>query len=307
MDGLKNRFLEMHGMDSYQRVDSEHPVPLFIGLDSTARYSLFCITETLPSKSVISSRIITVFIGCRQDGTYGITFSLADPAFIDHFVCFCSDMIFSSRYLKNPDKTADFLCSRYEQWQKAFSKGNNGLLSFSEIKGILGEMCFLQSVVIPQYGEADALSSWCGPEMSDRDFECHDTWYEVKSTVSGSPTVTISSTEQLDCDRTGHLAVILLDKTSPSDSSALTLNKMYHTLRNSLSSELLAQKLDTVLLRFGYYENEAYENYCFHYSGMSMYLVDSSFPCARKKDLPIAVQNMKYELSLAAVEEFKEM
>ena len=307
MEELRQRFLEMQGLDNYQRVDSEHPVTLFIGLDSTARYSLFCITETLPSRSITSSRIITVFVGQRQDGTYGITFSLTDQAFMDHFICFCSDMIRSSRSIKDQGKTADFLCARYVQWQKAFSKGNNGLLSPSEIKGLIGEMCFLQSRMIPQYGEEKALSSWCGPDMSDRDFACADTWYEVKSTVSGAAVVTISSVEQLDSDRTGHLAVSILDKTSANDSSALTLNKMYHILRNSLSSELLSQKLDTILLTFGYYENKAYDNYCFHYNGTTMYRVDTGFPCARKKDLPIAVQNMKYELSLAAIQEYREV
>lgn len=306
MDNLKQRFLEMHGIDNYQRVDSTHPIPLYIGLDSTAQHSLFCVTQTLPSKAPISSRIISVFVGKRQDGTYGITFSLADQAYLDHFICFCADMIRSSSAIKDLNKAADFLCSRYVQWQKAFAKNNTGLLSPSEIKGLIGEMCFLQSKMIAQYGEAVALDSWCGPEMSDRDFECNNTWYEVKSTVSGSPTVTISSIEQLDTDRVGHLAVIILDKTSPTDTGAITLNKMYHLLRNSLSSEMLRQKLDTILLSFGYFENEAYDNYCFHYNGQSLYTVDSTFPCARKKDLPIAVQNVRYDLSLAAIETFKE-
>lgn len=307
MEKLKQRFLEMHGLDNYQRVDPDHPVPLYLGLDGNARYSLFCITETLPSKGVNSSRIITVFIGKRFDGNYGITFSLADQAFLDHFICFCSDIIRASRSIRDPKKTADFMCSRYVQWQKAFSRNNNGLLSPAEIKGLIGEMCFLQSRMIPQYGEAVALSSWCGPEMSDRDFECGDTWFEVKSTVSGSAAVSISSAEQLDTDRTGHLAVVFLDKTSPADTSALTLNRMYHVLRNSLSSELLAQKLDTILLTFGYYENQVYDSFCFHYSGMSLYRVDPGFPCLRKKDLPIAVQNVKYDLSLAAIQEYKEV
>ena len=78
MDNLKQRFLEMHGIDNYQRVDSTHPIPLYIGLDGTAQYSLFCVTETIPTKAPVSSRIISVFVGKRQDGTYGITFSLAD-------------------------------------------------------------------------------------------------------------------------------------------------------------------------------------------------------------------------------------
>ena len=153
MENLKQRFLEMHGIDNYQRVDSTHPIPLYIGLDSTAQYSLFCVTETLPTKAPVSSRIISVFVGKRQDGTYGITFSLADQTYLDHFICFCVDMIRASRSIKDQHKSADFICSRYVQWQKAFAKNNNGLLSPSEIKGLIGEMSFLQSNMIPKYGE----------------------------------------------------------------------------------------------------------------------------------------------------------
>jgi len=306
METLKQRFLEMHGLESYQRVDPEHPTPLYIGRDGTGRCSLFCIAESMPKHVPVSSNIISVFVGQRKDKSCGITFSLNDPDFMDHFVCFCQDIIRSSLMVKDSAKTSDFICARYIQWQKAFSKNSNGLLSPSEIKGLIGEMYFLQSLLIPKYGEEVALSSWCGPEMSDRDFECPDTWYEVKATVSGSPSVTISSVEQLDNDRNGHLAVVTLDKTSAADSSALTLNKMYHILRRSLSSEILAQKLDTILLSFGYYENTAYDKQCFHYNGTVVYTVDQTFPCARRKDIPIAVQNVRYDLSLAAVKSYKE-
>ena len=306
MDDLKQKFLQMQGLDNYQRVDAAHPVDLFIGVDNTARYSLFCITKTFPEKAPSSSRIIAVFVGKRRDGTFGITFSLTDQAYLDHFVCFCVDMIRSSLNIRDSAKTADFMCSRYIQWQKAFARNNNGLLSPSEIKGLLGEMCFIQKFMIPKVGEEAALSSWCGPEMSDRDFEYENTWYEVKSTVSGSPTVSISSVEQLDTERVGHLAVVILDKTSAADVSALTLNTMYHLLRSNLSSDLLKQKLDTVLLSFGYYENEAYNNYYFHYNGMTMYRVDSEFPCIRKKLLPGAAQSVRYDLSLPAIQTFKE-
>jgi hypothetical protein len=306
MDDLKQKFLQMQGLDNYQRVDASHPVDLFVGLDNTARYSLFCITKTSPEKVLSSSRIIAVFVGKRRDGTFGITFSLTDQMYLDHFVCFCTDMIRSSRDIRESTKTADFICSRYIQWQKAFARNNNGLLSPSEIKGLIGEMCFIQKYMIPKFGESAAISSWCGPEMSDRDFEYGNTWYEVKSTVSGSPTVSISSVEQLDTDRAGHLAVVILDKTSAADDSALTLNKMYYLLRNNLSSDLLKQKLDTVLLSLGYYENEAYNNYYFHYNGITLYRVDAEFPCIRKTSLPSAAQSVRYDLSLSAIQTFKE-
>jgi hypothetical protein len=305
MEDLKTKFLEMQGIDNYQRIGVPHSLPIYIGMDTTARYSLFFVTETAPD-FITSSKIISVFIGQRQDGNFGITFSLSDRNYLDLFVHFCEDLIEASREIRETGKAADFLCSRYAQWQKAFSRNNNGLLSFAEIKGLVGELFFLQMKMIPLYGEEKALDSWIGPDMADQDFVCDDTWFEVKSTVSGSTTIQISSVEQLDINNSGHLAVVRLDKTSESDSARLTLNNVSRSVCSVLSSELLRQKLKNILLRLGYYEDKEYDRYCFHYNGMSLYRVNSFFPCARKKDFPAAVQNVKYELSLPAVDSFKE-
>lgn len=305
MKNLKNLFLNTQGIDSFQRIGTDHPIPIYIGKDNTAQYSLFCVTPTAP-KVIKSSAIISIFIGKRRDGNIGITFSLRDAASLDLFVHFCDDIIESSRSIKDNTKAADFLANRYTQWQKAFAKNPSGLLSYPEIKGLIGELCFLRNYMIPTFGEDKALDSWIGPDMADQDFVCDDTWYEVKSTVSGSPSVRISSIEQLDTEIIGRLVVVRLDKTSPGDSSKITLNNMYELILESLSSDQLKDQLKTILLRLGYYADDYYDTYCFHYNGMEKYKVDSSFPCARKKDFAPAVQNIKYDLSLAAIAQYKE-
>ena len=305
MNNLKEIFLSIQGLDSFQRVGSDHPLPIYIGMDGLARYSLFCVTPTAP-KDINSSKIISIFVGTRKDGNIGITFSLADRASLDLFVHFCDDIIESSRSIKDTEKAADFLASRYIQWQKAFAKNNGGLLSYQEIKGLVGELCFLRNYMIPTYGEDKAIESWIGPDMADQDFVCDDTWYEVKSTVSGSSSVTISSVEQLDVDTTGHLIVVRLDKTSPGDSSKITINNLFKLVLESLSSTQLKDTLKSTLLRLGYYADALYDSYCFHYNGIEKYKVDSSFPCARKENFAPAVQNMKYDLSLAAIAQYKE-
>ncbi len=305
MDSLKELFLNTQGLDSFQRIGPDHPLPIYVGMDNFAQYSLFCVTPTAP-KTIKSSSIISVFVGVRKDGYVGITFSLTDRAFLDPFVHFCDDIIESSRSIKDNTKAADFLANRYAQWQKAFAKSNNGLLSYQEIKGLVGELCFLHNYMIPVFGEEKAINSWIGPDMADQDFVCDDTWYEVKATVSGSSSVRISSVEQLDAENDGYLVVVTLDKTSSSDSSRITINSLFSVVMDSLSSAQQKDKLKTTLLRLGYYSDPLYDTYCFHYNGMDMFRVDASFPCARKKDFNPAVQNVKYELSLAAISKYKE-
>lgn len=306
MDDLRIVFQEIKGIDAYNLVEKGHILPIYVGIDSASRYSMFIITESAPEVKINSSEIISTFVGSRKDGRYGITFSLNDAKLFDQFVCFCEDVVRSSSYLKDSSRGADFVCARYLQWQKLFKKSNDGLLTASEIKGLLGEMCFLVYKMIPKYGTSEAILSWCGPEMSDQDFEVDNTWYEIKSTTSGSPSVRISSVEQLDTPIKGHLVVVYLDKTSQADSNRLTLNNMYYKICGLLESESLRIKLDTVLLSLGFYPNDKYDDYYFKFSGMNIYSVTETFPCIRKSEIPIAASEVKYDLSIAAIGSFKE-
>jgi hypothetical protein len=305
MEDLKSLFENSHGKENFQRVGIPHPLSLYIGIDDENRYALFCITETMP-KQINSTKLIHVYVGKRKDSNFGITFSLLEKKSIDMFAHFCKDIIETSRSVKKSELAADFICGRYIQWQKAFMREGDGKLSFSEVKGLLGELCFLKKKMIPRYGEEKALESWSGIEMTDRDFTCEDTWYEVKSTVSGSSNVRISSVEQLDVNIDGHLAVVTLDKTSNADSIRITLNSMYHIMIETFSSLVLQEEFKSRMLRYGYYEDEKYNQYMFRFNGITEYKVGNTFPCIRQRNIPEAAKNITYDLSLAAIEQFKE-
>lgn len=305
MEDYKKIFMALKDADSYQRVEISYPIAWYIGLDGNNRYSLFAITDTQPP-IVSSTKMINVFIGNRRDGKYGITFSLNEKRHLELFVHFCEDLISYSSNITSPKSAADYICSRYIQWQKAFKKTDGKILSFEQIKGLVGELYFLKMKMMPEYGAEKAIESWSGIDATDQDFVCEDTWYEIKSTVSGSPSVKISSVEQLDADRMGHLVVIRLDKTSEADTSKLTLNNMVELVVESIPVKVLQDRLQSRLLAYGYYYDKAYDRIGFKYNGMTMYRVDKSFPCLRKSQIPVSVQNVKYELSLAAIDTFKE-
>ena len=306
MDDLKTKFLDIKGADNYQRVDTSHLVPWYIGIDGRNRYSLFVVVDTQPD-NISSTKMIGVYIGIRRDRKYGITFSLLDKENLDLFIHFCSDMISSSSIITSLDKAADFICTRYIKWQKAFVKTEGRILSFSQIKGLLGELCFLKMKLIPEYGVEYAVDSWSGMEYTDQDFTCADTWYEVKATVSGSTSVKISSVEQLDVDKDGHLVVVRLDKTSNTDSSKLTLNNMVNMVVENISSPVVKENLLGRLVAYGYYFDKAYDKIGFKYNGMEMYKINHEFPCLRKQHLPTSVQNIKYDLSLSVLKDFREI
>lgn len=301
ISNIKEKFDSIVGVDTFQRVDSEHILDIYVGNDTTARKTMFVITEQEPP-TILSSQIIKVFVGQRQDGSWGISFSLLDNSFEELFYHFCSDIVESSRDVKSRIKGAQYICERYCQWQDMLSKNKSGILSFSVIKGLIGELVFLRDFLIPKYGIEKAIHSWIGPEGADQDFVCDDGWYEVKSLVSGADTVHISSIEQLDSDNNGELALVYLDKTSYSDTDKTTINLIYEEIYTNISDFELKKYFSKRLMSLGYFNRYEYDEYIFHNNGYVRYYVDKEFQCLRRKNVLSSIVNAKYELSIASID-----
>jgi hypothetical protein len=247
-----------------------------------------------------SSQVICVGAGKRKDGQWGVSFALIDSKFEDIFSCFCDDIIESSKDI-NKDNGADFIANRYAKWQDMLTKFKGDLLERSAIKGLVGELIFFKTYLVPLVGEELALDSWIGPAKADQDFVCPEIWYEIKSTVSGSESVKISSIEQLDTQKIGELVVIYLDETSPSDSEGISLNSIFESVHHSLSNEELKRKLKDLVLSLGYYPRSEYDKPVFKFTEMARFLVDNNFPCLRRNNLPDAIINTIYVLSLSSI------
>lgn len=303
LQNMKQRFEEIDHTDSFHRVDETHILDLYIGRDSMGRDTLFLISETAPPR-MFSSQTINVQVGARQDKKWGISFSLVNNKYEDIFCHFCNDIIESSRAIGEKATGAEFICLRYIKWQQMLKKNNSGLLTQAEIKGLIGELYFLNHFLIPWYGEEIAVNSWIGPEKADQDFVCENTWYEIKSTVSGAESICISSVEQLDMPLDGELVIIYLDKTSHANELRVTLNSIYQETIDGLSSELLKQKLSEILLNLGYFKRNEYDEYIYRFSGMGRYHVGVDFPSLRRTAVPAALVNAKYDLSIAFISRF---
>lgn len=64
----------------------------------TEQHSLFAITKTQP-KNISETKLMSVFVGERRDGNYGITFSLLEKRNLDLFAHFCEDMITYTKHI----------------------------------------------------------------------------------------------------------------------------------------------------------------------------------------------------------------
>jgi hypothetical protein len=305
MQNIKNIFSGIEGIESFRKIDENHILNLYLGIDNMSRETILLLSENRP-KNLYSSQLISVQLGERRDGRWAVSFSLLNKKYMDLFCHFCHDIIESSRLLVSRQQDTEFICDRYKKWQEMLAKNKSGILSYPTIKGLIGELLFLKEKLIPMCGQEIAINSWIGPEKADQDFVCENTWYEVKSTVSGAESIRITSIEQLEMPFDGHLVVVYLDKTSYSNENKITLNSIYKDLYESLPSDSLKRRLSEILLKLGYYPRIEYDEYFFSFIKMDSYFVSNSFPCLRRVHMPSTVINAKYELSIASVTNFLE-
>ena len=200
---LKERFDTFTTPDFYSRVDSEHILELYIGLDEKGRRSMELRSAFNPRKVRGTSAIEVNQYENQKYKT--IRFSLTDEEISGLFYTFCEDLIEQTRNL--PDKTGGYnaIVVRFHQWKKMFISSKKDFLNEPQIMGLIGELLFLKDQLSKSIGFSEALKSWSGQELTHKDFSYGDTWTEVKTIRRSSQSVRISSLEQLDSEYDGEL------------------------------------------------------------------------------------------------------
>ena len=307
MEMLISTFEVFSSPETYHRVDGVHPLDLYVGIDDQRRWALLLVCDFEPPK-LDSSRMISAQKRRRSDGRWTLSLALVDDNYKEIFLLFCGDIIDSSRTITDRKKAVRFIGKRYQEWREMLANSRDDLLSASEIKGLLGEMFFLQSYLAPLYGIDKAVLSWTGPRQLPQDFIVDDTWYEVKTVSSSRSEVKISSVEQLDSATVGKLVVVYADKTSPTNDKAITLNKLYLQLMEAITDDSVKSDFSMLLLRFGYFPRPEYEsaNYTFEIKQVHQYKVTALFPCLRRGIIPDSVVEASYTLSLPTILPFRE-
>lgn len=209
-------------------------------------------------------------------------------------------MIDSSRN-SSPKDGYSFLVNRYEKW-KNFGSTTRKFLSENEVKGLIGELLCLKDDLSKKYGWGKSILGWTGTEPLKKDFSFEDHWYEIK--VASSDKVTISSIEQLDSNYDGYLVIYFLEKMS-SEAKGITLNKLFDDVLLKLENDNDRALLIIKAAQSGYYKEEYYEQFVFRVMNKCFYKVTKDFPIINKELLPNAVSNVKYDLIINMLSDFK--
>lgn len=289
----------------YTRIDSVHPLELYIGFEASAQRSLLLISGNEPSQ-VPSSRSILVNVGQRGDGRWAITFRLILLEQEAVFIQLCCDLIEASRHQPSADSGAEFVLSRYRRWHRLMEHQGTGLLSEPARRGLLGELLFLQRVLAAGLLPLDALNGWIGPAGADRDFVYSDGWHEIKAVGASATEVTISSLEQLDAPPPGELVVFFIEATAPEEQGSFSLNGKVNELRLSVEDVPAAlEQLDAKLLDIGYIALREYDQQHYRIQGIRRYVVDAAFPRLTRANVRHEISGVAYTISLNALESWR--
>jgi len=305
IDGLDNKWSglrEASGEPVYQGYDSTHPLRFFIGLDSVGNREFFIIIGNKPAHVPQSSRSIEVSIGLRRDGTHTLVFRLVQPNQQEVFTHLCWDLAEASRACKDTEKGLAIILARYALWQRLMEKGNLGLLSEQELKGLFGEIYYLKNRLLDKYGVNVAVAGWIGPTQADRDFIFEDYWYEVKTTNPGASSIKISSIEQLDTDDVGRIVWLQVEKTASTDPEAVSLPLLIEQTRINL--EGFPEAVETFNMRIlesGFIDHKEYDDIYFACRNIRLFSVSDGFPRIRRTNIDPSIASASYEISIAGI------
>lgn len=300
--GVEERFGEFSKPNYFSRVDSDHVLELFIGLDEQGRKAIELRSLFAPRK-ITGTASIEVNQYKREEYNT-IRFSLVNDEVSGLYYKFCDDIIEQTRDIHEKTEGYQAVVNRFFMWKKTFIPGNKNLLTEPEIMGLIGELLFLKNDLSKRIGLADALRAWSGQELTHKDFSAGESWYEIKTIHRGKASVKISSIEQLESDNEGELIVYSLEKMSEAY-KGITLNELVLDTMNLFETQEEKEDFWAKVSLHGYEFNNYYDSFVFEISNSTKYSVREGFPRLQKNLLPKAIIKASYELQLTDIKEFE--
>lgn len=300
---LKEKFEKEIEAETFKRIDAIHPLDIYIGHNEKGNKTLI-IVEFGQIEEVESTRMIDVSFTKRTDNKLSLAFSLLDDAMKDMFYSFCEDIVESSKNIEK-EKAIQFIIRRWKDWINLFKNPYTTILTENEIRGLIGELIFLNEFMFEKYGIEKGLNSWIGSSKAHKDFEIEDTWYEVKTIRENALTVKIHSLEQLDSKNLGNLILIRLEPSNKSINEYIDLNGYVEKIKNKLINDKQKMLFLEKVKEIGYFYTEEYDKYTYRLKKIERYLVNNEFPKITKRELRDEIVRVTYDIEINRIRSFK--
>ena len=290
-----------------RRVDHTHPLDLFWGKDSLGRYLFVC--EFPETVSIVKTSVpeikgiqIDVFSTHQKPVVKRLVFLLKESEDWEIFLSLCNDIVHTTRIAKDTSWAIQLLIRRLKRWQDFLKRSRKDILSEDEIKGLIGELIFLQYHLTPSFGLEQAVRFWHGPEGLPQDYNVNDSAIEVKCQSGGSsPTIHISSVDQLNSQLYElYMFVVTLGKTPPESENAINLPSVIAHLRNKieLNAPTVLERFNDLIYLTGYIDSDRYTDFSYVLSKEIMYLITGEFPRIRRQDIHSGIVKVSYTINL---------
>ena len=286
----------------FLQINVQHPLEWHIGYQSVSQRTLLLICNTAIGEMESSKSLLVTRRKRAGDNRWTLSFELLRNEQESVFVILCSDIIEYSQTAPNEEEALAQVVSRYKQWSHLLETQKSGVMDENRRKGLLGELLFLRERIGGGSSALTEIQGWVGAEGADQDFVYEDGWYEIKSIGTSATSVTISSLEQLDCIEEGELVIMRIDKTAPDKSGALSLNDAVHEIDSELVGDSDALALFHLKLSaYGYIDLQEYSEQKYYCSRWQRYVVNDTFPKIVRRDVPLQIEALHYQLSLPSL------
>lgn len=281
----------------FQLLDAEHPLKLYIGREMTGEYLFLMVDPERPPK-LNSMRSVKISSVERNDGHWSLILTLMHADLASVFALLCEDLVESTRHLARGSSGVKLISRRLATWRRLMEEGGSGLLSPSEVRGLVGELLVLESYFIDRFGSIDAVRAWGGPFGSDQDFQFAEEAWEIKTIHTDSLAIQISSENQLNSTaRQIWLIVLSLDEIG--GSAGHSLNGLVARLRALLDVQPEARDLfDERLVAAQYMVRGEYDFSRFKITNTRTFQVHGDFPRITTSGIVKGVTEVKYKVLL---------
>lgn len=279
---------------------------VYYGMSNEGNLRLSFMSSVAPPK-MDSTKLLKVIQGKETDKIYWTNFDLLDSTAKQVFYSFCSDLVDAVNELNDEKKALVHLKNRFHIWKSMFKKGN-ATISAELVRGLFGELYFLDTVISERYGITEAISSWSGTDGTAKDFSIGIDWFEIKSVSMSAVSVKISSLSQLSSETPGHLVIIRLESMSPVYSNGKSsIGELFYSILKKIELEETKEIFFSKLLNYGISLNNECCSEKFNVVSAQSYCVNERFPRLLEEDVKHKeICKVSYELIINSLEKFKE-
>ncbi|MBQ8784513.1 MAG: PD-(D/E)XK motif protein [Alphaproteobacteria bacterium] len=288
-----------------KKISVESCINVYLGMSSDGFIGI-SFMSSIPAPKLNSTKLIRIIQGKESDNTYWTSFDLLQDDIKTVFFTFCQDIIKSISNIYDEQIALNTIKKRYVTWKSLFIKANSYQTPREVVQGLYGELYFLKNYMLKKHDIRTSISSWSGPDSTNKDFSLKDKWYEIKTIGSNSQLIHISSLAQLSSSIDGRLVIIKIEDMSDefkNDDSNIS-NILTYIISNITDEDLEEQFLNKIA---SFCLQDECINKNFDVKSMDLYIVDDKFPRLTEQNITYKeISDVKYSILINTLEKYKE-